>query len=74
MLRSVLQRVSQRHVTRGVALSGVAREQRGLERGRQTNIRVTQRAFATEQDLLAYFKAFVDGRYEPPTDEVGVAA
>jgi len=50
------------------------REQHGLERGRQTNIRVTQRAFTTEQDLLAYFKAFVDGRYEPPADEVGVAA
>jgi hypothetical protein len=50
------------------------REQSGLERGRQTNIRVTQRAFANEQDLLAFFKAFVDGRYDPPADAVGAAA
>jgi hypothetical protein len=32
------------------------------------------RTLPPEPDLLAYFKAFFDGRYEPPTDELSVAA
>jgi len=37
--------------------------QAALGRGRVTNLRVTRRAHATEEDLLGQFRAFVDSRY-----------
>jgi hypothetical protein len=42
----------------------VLKNQSALARGRRTNLRVTRRAETSGQDLLAYFKAFVDSRYE----------
>lgn len=38
--------------------------QKDLGRGRETNLRVTLRAFENEQDLLAMFKSFVAMRFE----------
>jgi hypothetical protein len=47
----------------------ILKKQSGLERGRSTNLRVTQRAFENEQDLLAMFKAFVASRWTPNADD-----
>jgi len=43
------------------------KEQPGLERGRSTNLRITQKALDNEEDLLAEFKRFVAGRYDDDT-------
>lgn len=45
------------------------KKQPALGRGRKTNLRVTLRAFESEQDLLASFKAFVAMRFEAPGSE-----
>lgn len=45
------------------------KEQSDLARGRSTNVRVTHRAQGQDENLVAIFKAFVDSRYEPLTDE-----
>ncbi|MGW6004374.1 hypothetical protein ACWFNS_09170 [Oerskovia enterophila] len=45
------------------------RRQAGLKRGRTTSIRVTRRAFESEQDLLKHFKSFVASRL-PASDVV----
>ncbi|WP_328658645.1 hypothetical protein [Nocardia salmonicida] len=43
------------------------RRQPGLSRGRSTTIAVTMRAFENEDvDLFARFRAYVDGKWEPP--------
>lgn len=44
-------------------------QQEGLGRGRRTNLAVTERAQAKEEDLVATFKAFVDDKYQPLPDE-----
>lgn len=49
----------------------VLKTEPGLGRGRETNLRVTHRAEATGDNLLGYFKAFVDSRYvELGDDEI----
>lgn len=45
------------------------RQQTGLQPGRTTSIRVTRRAFESEQDLLKRFKTFVASRL-PASDDV----
>ncbi|WP_308799546.1 hypothetical protein [Agromyces silvae] len=49
------------------------KKQAGLGRGRATNLRVTKRAFDSEQDLLAVFKSFVASRLKR-ADSDGEAA
>lgn len=49
------------------------RKQPGLEPGRQTILAVTLRAIGNKEDLLAIFKAFVDGRFTA-TNEADEAA
>jgi hypothetical protein len=41
----------------------VLKKQKGLEPGRDTNIRVTNRALKSQQDLVDAFTAFVDGKF-----------
>lgn len=50
------------------------KKQEGLARGRATTISVTQRAFESEQDLLAHFKSYVASRLPVATDEDGESA
>ena len=44
-------------------------QQDGLGRGRGTNLAVTERAQAENEDLVATFKAYVDNKYEPVPDD-----
>lgn len=50
------------------------KKQEALARGRSTSIRVTQRAFECEQDLLAHFKSYVASRLPVSNDEKGESA
>jgi hypothetical protein len=47
----------------------VLKTQSVLARGRGTNLRVTRRANEHNDDLIAYFRTFVDSRYEPLGDD-----
>jgi hypothetical protein len=47
----------------------VLKTQPVLGRGRGTNLRVTRRANEHNDDLIAYFRTFVDSRYEPLGDD-----
>jgi len=47
----------------------VLKTQPALARGRGTNLRVTRRANEHNDDLLAYFRTFVDSRYQPLGDD-----
>lgn len=50
------------------------KKQVGLSPGRATSIRVTQRAFENEQDLLAHFKSYVASRLPMATHDDGESA
>lgn len=50
------------------------RKETGLEPGRQTILAVTLRAIGNREDLLALFKAFVDGRFADTNEADGAAA
>lgn len=49
-------------------------KQSGLGRGRSTNLRLTLRALERDENLVAYFKAFVASKYDRPNDEDTAAA
>ncbi|AHK35323.1 hypothetical protein OPAG_08125 [Rhodococcus opacus PD630] len=46
----------------------------GLGRGRVTNLNVTRRAHANNDDLIAKFKQFVDMKWTPPSGDNNLAA
>lgn len=48
-------------------------KQAGLGRGRNTNIRLTLKAFAQDENLIAYFKSFVAAKFDR-NDNDGEAA
>jgi hypothetical protein len=68
-----LEQMKGRHPRTGKAIvpsKDDLREQRELRQGRGTNLTVTLRAAALDEDLVAVFADFVDGKYEPVDDEV----
>lgn len=52
----------------------VLAKQAGLGRGRSTNLRLTLRALEHDENLVAYFKAFVASKFDRPDDEDTVTA
>lgn len=48
--------------------------QTGLGRGRETNLRLTLRALESDQNLIAYFKAFVSSKHDRPREDGSAAA
>lgn len=49
-------------------------KQARFSRGRGTNLRLTLEAFAKDENLIAYFKAFVASKFDLDDDEDGLAA
>lgn len=52
----------------------VLEKRTGLARGRSTNVRLTLRALDRDENLIAYFKAFVASKYDRPSDKGTAAA
>ncbi len=72
---AVLDRVQLEHLIVGAqgevlkTPKNVLSQQPQFQRGRETNLKVTKRALNDREDLLARFRAFVDAKYEPYSDE-----
>ncbi|WP_144721719.1 hypothetical protein [Agrococcus jejuensis] len=49
-------------------------KQKGLGPGRSTNIRLTLQALTQDENLVAYFKAFVDAKFDRPDDDDDLVA